>query len=256
MRRIVPSQARTFIDEINRCNDAGDIRINSVGSAKLTAALELVDQIPEELLTLDAGSYSVLILAKAQIKEIVVTWKANRMAARSLQDYMFNASNNPLTLMRDVLAKCPDESPAPSASELDFISNPDLRMNLRVDISAINRALSNGEWKAATVLAGSVIEALLLWALQQRSDLAQASQITPKLPNKPLDEWHLPEYIEAADRLKILRESTVAQAKLAQNFRNLIHPGRAQRLGQNCDRGTALSAVASVEHVVRDLSGN
>src|SRR2546429_6882967 len=33
----------------------------------------------------------------------------------------------------------------------------------------------------------------------------------------------------------------------------LIHPGRAQRLAQNCDRGTALSCVAALEHVVRDL---
>ena len=44
------------------------------------------------------------------------------------------------------------------------------------------------------------------------------------------------------------------QTRLAKDFRNLIHPGRAQRQGQTCDRATALSAVAAVEHIVRCLT--
>ena len=36
-----------------------------------------------------------------------------------------------------------------------------------------------------------------------------------------------------------------------QSFRNLIHPGRAARLAQTCDRATALSAIGALEHVVR-----
>ena len=30
-----------------------------------------------------------------------------------------------------------------------------------------------------------------------------------------------------------------------------VHPGRARRLGQVCDRATAMSAIAAVEHVAR-----
>ncbi|MCI1909012.1 MAG: hypothetical protein LKI99_04780 [Acetobacter fabarum] len=41
---------------------------------------------------------------------------------------------------------------------------------------------------------------------------------------------------------------------IAKDFRNLIHPGRAQRLGQVCDRATALTALAAVESIARDLS--
>jgi hypothetical protein len=67
-------------------------------------------------------------------------------------------------LIRRALAACPDESPAPETRELAFIEDTELRDGLRLDISAINRALSNSEWKAATVLAGSVVEALLLSA--------------------------------------------------------------------------------------------
>jgi hypothetical protein len=46
----------------------------------------------------------------------------------------------------------------------------------------------------------------------------------------------------------------LTQADLARDFRNLIHPGRAQRTGADCDRGTALTALAAIELVVRDLS--
>ena len=39
----------------------------------------------------------------------------------------------------------------------------------------------------------------------------------------------------------------------AQDFRNLIRPGRAQKHALACDRGTALAALSAVEFVARDL---
>jgi len=57
-----------------------------------------------------------------------------------------------------------------------------------------------------------------------------------------------------ARRLQLIEPETATQAQQARSFRNLIHPGRAARLGQKCDRGTALSALAAVELTVRDLT--
>jgi hypothetical protein len=160
------------------------------------------------------------------------------------------------------MSQCPDEAPAPATSELKFITDPALRENLRNDIGAVERALSNGEWKAATVLAGSAIEALLLWDLQNRR-LAQVPAATAKLvangtfkaaPPTNLDEWTLHHYTEVAAELGIIEPATAIETRLAKGFRNLIHPGRAQRLGQKYDRGIALSSVAALDHIVRDLS--
>jgi len=75
-----------------------------------------------------------------------------------------------------------------------------------------------------------------------------------KNPDNNLENWVLFEYIEVAAELKVISDETATQARLAKDFRNLIHPGRAQRLGQECNRATALSAVAALEHVVNDLS--
>jgi len=258
MPRVVPSQVVAFINTL--WPSANEQRnLNALQAGRLSGLVELADQVPGELLTMDFAAYARFICAKAHIRQRLLAWAAEPRLPNELGHLPGQPEEIPVTSIRDALAQCPDESPAPGTSELSFIPDQDLRMNLRNDMGAVNLALSNSEWKAATVLAGSAIEALLLWALQQRQhlsprDITSAIQTAPKLPSKPLDEWHLPEYIEAAKRLRIISDDTATQARLAKEFRNFIHPGRAQRYGQKCDRATALSAVAGMEHVVRDLT--
>ena len=72
-------------------------------------------------------------------------------------------------------------------------------------------------------------------------------------PKGPPETWDLAQYIEAAMILQLIKRETGDQAILAKGFRNLIHPGRAQRLATSCDKGTALAALAGVEFVARDL---
>jgi len=69
-----------------------------------------------------------------------------------------------------------------------------------------------------------------------------------------LEKWALEPLIEVAKVLDQIEDKTAIEARLAKDFRNLIHPGRAERLNQVCDRGTAFSAIAALEHVIRDLS--
>jgi hypothetical protein len=228
----------------------------------LPGVLDLLDQIPDELLTMDDETYGSLITARQHIKEMLETWTSNRNANIHRFSFHLSTSQNPLEIIRAALAKCPDQSPAPATSELKFIADADLRTNLRNDIGAVTRALSNGEWKAATVLAGSAIEALLLWSLSQRppADITGATAAllaTGELTRQPdphLERWDLHEFTEVAANLNIIKKDTQTETRLAREFRNLIHPGRAQRLGQTCDRGTALASVAALDHVVRDLS--
>src|SRR5260370_2407758 len=212
---------------------------------------------------MDKEAYASLIRAKGTIREILGTWTSNQNAGHKLLDFNLHRSNNPLLHIRDAFAKYAAESHSPGTSELNFITDPDLRTNLRNDIGAINRALAHGEWKAATVLAGSAAEALLLWALRQRqaSDITSAitaARASGNMTSNPdpndLDRWNLHECIEVSAELGIIKPNTAKQTRLAKDFRNFIHPGVAQRLGEKCDRATALSAVAGMQHVVRDLT--
>jgi hypothetical protein len=265
MPRVVPSQVVALIDRLFPFAAGPDpqpeVTLNIGHLTKLVAIVSLVDQVPEELKVLDADEYTLFVSSVAVIRAVITIWQV-RGPAYPL-DYLREFGNlSPVTVLRRALARCPDEFPATGTAELIFIPDHDLRESLRIDISATNKALSNGEWKAATVLAGSVVEALLLWALQQQAaadvDRAvktlQQNRTLTTHPGQDLERWTLHPYIEVAAELNIIEAETAAQARLAKDFRNLIHPGKAARLRQICDRGTALSAVAAMELVVRDLT--
>jgi hypothetical protein len=109
-------------------------------------------------------------------------------------------------------------------------------------------------------LAGSVVEALLLWKLDQ-DDLLKpgrtaASAKTRKLKHAadPLNDWLFHELITVATDHGHLSGDTLTAVKLGQNFRNLIHPGRAARLSEACNRGTAYSTVGAMERVITEFS--
>jgi hypothetical protein len=93
---------------------------------------------------------------------------------------------NPITLTRQALAVCPDEFPAAGTVELGFVPDTALRESLRRDVSAVNIALANGEWKEATVIGGSVIEALLLWTFQSKSGEVISRALSTLQSNKVL----------------------------------------------------------------------
>jgi hypothetical protein len=108
----------------------------------------------------------------------------------------------------------------------------------------------------------SIVEALLLWAIQQCpeadykkafDDVVLKKKLRPRRSTAP-EEWDLVHYIAVAEELKQISADTATQAGLAKDFRNLIHPGKAQRQAQACSRGTAMAALAAVEMVIECLT--
>jgi hypothetical protein len=146
-------------------------------------------------------------------------------------------------------------------TQLAFVTDIDLRDQLRIDIGWATQAFTNGDWKAATVLSGSIVEAMLLWALDHANPqnvaaavtaLETSNVLTRRTPTNLVD-WSLHQYAEVAASLGLISSETVAQVRLGKDFRNLIHPGRSIRLSRKCDRGTALASLAAVEMVAGDL---
>jgi hypothetical protein len=262
MPRVVPSQVVALIDQnfpAAKSNVRFDVYSASAGA--LSAIVRLVSEIPHELLVLGNEDYSKLICGVEGIKSAVNKW--NQRGGDDPPTAISGIS--PIVAIRGALSKCLDESPSPKTATLGFISDSPLRDNIRLDISAANRDAENGEWKGATVLAGSATEALLLWAIEEteraaRGSITEAGSVLVKAsiltrpPRASPDQWDFVDLIEVARHLTLVTDETATQCRLCKNFRNLIHPGRAARLGQVCDRGTALAALAAVELVVRDLA--
>jgi len=97
----------------------------------------------------------------------------------------------------------------------------------------------------ATVFAGAALEALLLWALKQ--------VMLTNMPKRPLDQLHLADLINLASANGVIDTATEQQAGLAKDARNLVHPGRALRSGEACNKATALAALAAVYRLIDQL---
>lgn len=270
MSKVVPSQVVDMIEQIFPfAKDQKDHKnarrsIDKTYQNEMAAIVELVDQIPSELIRLDPDDYVALHLAVTAIKNTIPEWKVRNYGLEHIHGFG-HGHLNPVTIIRNALVKCPDEGVAKSTSDLPFISIQEFKDNLRIDISSANQALQNGEWKASTVLAGATIEAVLLYVLHSVQD-SDASKITNSVTNlvsnntlnKPpgsnLNRWSLHTLIEVAADLGLIKKETAIQTRLARNYRNLIHPGVSVRRDQVCNRATAYTAMAALEHVINDLS--
>lgn len=261
MPRVVPSQVVAVIDQsFPDAQTTPDFPIYSASAGLLSAIVRLTGEIPGELLTVGAEDYSDLVCALE-----VLTSTVDRWHQRGGDDPPARVKRkSPVAIIRGVLSKCPDENPSAATADLAFVTDAALRESIRLDISGANRDTENGEWKGGTVLAGSATEALLLWAIQEAESAtpgtiagAATTLVTAgtlaRRPRASPDQWDFIELIEVARHLALIETETATQTRLCKDFRNLIHPGRAVQLGQACDRGTALSALAAVELVIRDL---
>jgi len=98
----------------------------------------------------------------------------------------------------------------------------------------------------ATVFAAAALEALLLWALNAATLVQE--------PKRSLDKLHLSDLITLAVENNLIDQACGAQANLAKDARNLIHPGKMLRSGERCNKATALTALAAVYRVIDNLN--
>jgi hypothetical protein len=133
-----------------------------------------------------------------------------------------------------------------------------------VDLGSAERAVPVGEWKTVTVLAASVAEALLLWAIQQRSPSDRSAAIGRAASQGKINQslaandmtsraWMFHQYIEVAYELKEIDERTASRCRDAKEYRNLIHAGAAEREKEECNRATAHGALCAVYATIKDL---
>jgi len=257
MPRVVPSQIIEFIDaEFPFARTRKRYNVDIQYKGRVSALLQLADQLPEELIRMDSTDYSRFVLSVSTIRSTLSLepWISRGHLAPRYDRELGDAISD----LRSCIAPLDDQQISEATTSLAFIEDAPLRESIRGDIAFADQAFGGGEWKAATVLAGAVAEALLLWAITAKSTEAKvkAAARSASVRNSSADpnNWGLDEYIKVARALDLIKDNTAKQAALAKDFRNLIHPGRSARLKEVCDRGTALSALAAVELIVRDLS--
>ena len=262
--KITPSQVVGYIErafpEIAEPGTYTKVALNHPKVYALAAVGDMCDAIPSELLVLSDDDYAEYLTAVTALRFEIQNWLgASERRGSHLVFLEGQGQTTSVDVIVRVLRACPDLVPAAEPDTFSFIDEADLRIDLLSDYGSASRAFSTGDWKAATVMAGSLVEALLLWRLarlepKQRREAVQALQmgVDPELLEGP--GWGIWQYAEVASHLKLIEEHTFSEVRQLKDFRNLIHPGRSIRLGRKCDRGSAYVGLAAIEFVRADCS--
>ena len=133
----------------------------------------------------------------------------------------------------------------PDTSFLNFITDEHFREFLIADYAELKTCLKNGAWKSVHVLAGSIIEAVLV-------DYLLADKPAGWSDEKIL-EMQLGKLIDAC-KAKVLTDTTVHLCEVVREYRNLIHPGKLKREAQTVSEDGAKVADSLVRIVVKDVA--
>ena len=172
VRDVYPSEIVRFIDDVfpwaarpeSLAAQGSFPSLSMLGLGHVFDSLvHLVEQLQPELMPAEQKKRTQLLVATSQIKSLVASARAGASAYLPKETYGLG-SRDPITYIREALEGLSDQVIVRGTSSLRFLNDADLADSLRADISTSASALRNGEWKAASVIAGSAIEALLLWA--------------------------------------------------------------------------------------------
>jgi hypothetical protein len=241
MPKVVPSHIVSAIDNMFGAgrNELYSQAITPDHRGEVYALLDMLDQVPRELIDLSSADYLELSRCRAVLSTALSRWNGG--------DGRPVGGKDPVERIRRLMRLCRDELP-PAEPLLPFIQDADIRLGIEDRIKASWIDFAAQEWMGATVLAGAALEALLLWGLKNRP--------VAKSYVKPLDELHLRDLIRYAADNGIIGEGTKIQVGLAKDARNLVHPGRALRSGEACNKTTALTAFAAVYRVIDELKAS
>ena len=132
-------------------------------------------------------------------------------------------------------------------ANFDYISSPDFRKSLISDHAEMRKCSETQSWKSAQVLAGSIVECLLIDYLVSTSNPAR----TQKDPLK----MDLAEAITICRSEGVLSDRTADLCSVVRSYRNLIHPGRMVRLNEDPPNNTTCEiATALIDLIVADIS--
>lgn len=269
MRSVYPSDAlkllRTFRENSMQ---EGHERIHEGTAHLLRAFLAAMDQIPYHLVTWSSEQYCLYLQQRELLRG-----KLEQFHSRFPEKVTI--FGDVLQVLDDLLSTLSDHAVPDTVHSLEFLdADQDFQVALRSDLASIESTLRIGEWKLATVVAGSIIESLLLWALSRvdRTKLQEAIVLATTLesgrelsreqreasdvlfldhrPKPDLNDWDFRQYLVVAHRAGIVSYETAVAANLARNHRNLIHAGREKRLNQKCDKGTAFTSTGAAEKII------
>ena len=247
MSVIVPSEIVRFIDRVfPDMNQGYGVEYSGLYLGLVT----MVEQLDPSMLPADPQLRSELTAAISHLRFQVQLWTNMGRGSRTYRDVPGFQGQTALAMIRRILEQCSDSLVPEAVQGLEFVADQQYREKLRSDLSEVETNINSHQWKAATVLGGSFIEAILLDSLK----LVEAQAVSATFaPNKPLENWDLKNYLNVAQELQVIGPTAYKWGDDARDFRNFIHPGKSLREEKDCTMAVALGVRAALQHVLEDL---
>jgi hypothetical protein len=107
MLHVLPSEVVQHIDRSFPWVTGTDLpALGAHNAGEVAGVIALVDAVPPHLLMAQSGRYAQLLSSVAQLRSWLPTWEARGTS--------WTVKGQPLRVVRNVLAGCPDEFPAPT----------------------------------------------------------------------------------------------------------------------------------------------
>lgn len=133
------------------------------------------------------------------------------------------------------------------ALTFDFITQAPFRQSLDADLAEMHHCLGANAHKSVHVIAGSIVEALLIDYLIETNAAAKAGKDPLKLD--------LAQAVDLCRKEGIISDRAADLSAVIRGYRNLIHPGRAARLNEpQPDAASASIAVNLVTLIIREMA--
>jgi hypothetical protein len=144
-----------------------------------------------------------------------------------------------------------DETPVVEPRTFGFVSDSSTRSILERDYRELQHAYVAKCWKSAIILAGGLLEAMLLDKLKANQNATLASPKSPK--NTDIDRWSLQNLITVATDLSFISSGADKLSHSVREYRNLVHPANEVRNNLKVQQEEARIALEVVRLVYRDL---
>ena len=136
------------------------------------------------------------------------------------------------------------------------ITDEDLRNIIFRDLKECAIAVVAGQDKTATIMCGSIIEALLVHKIDERSivkyDISEISK-SKRASNYPIKEMALNELLFVAEKENIIAKNSYHLGHYIRDYRNVVHPAKEVRMREEVSHSNVETMWAVLKRLIEEL---
>ena len=136
------------------------------------------------------------------------------------------------------------------------IEDEDMKGIIFRDLKECAIAVVSGQDKTATIMCGSIIEALLMLKIKAQGiakyDISEISK-SSKASKYPLIEMGLNELLFVAEKLNIIAKNSFHLGHYIRDYRNVVHPAKEIRMKEEISHSNVLTMWSVLKRIIEEL---